>query len=228
MNDEPMSPEEKQRLAQQLEAEGRMPSRADFVNGFLRQFVMPVVPACPIILSGPSGVGKDTIIDKWSQANPRIRKVVTYTTRAPREGEVDGVHYHFVTKAKFDELVESGAFLEWKEVHGHFYASPLSDTLQLVKDGFFPVLKIDVQGAMDAMELLPGCMSFFIAPPSMEELERRIRERKSETPEQIEARLATAREEMSLQDEYDFVIINDVVEEVIDRLDIILCSRVHR
>lgn len=174
-----------------------------------------------IILSGPSGVGKDTVIDAWRTRNPRVRRVVAYTTRPPRPGEVDGVDYHFVSVPRFQHLVEQGAFLEHKEVHGNFYATPLTDMEAMLENGFLAILKIDVQGALTAMELRPDATTIFILPPSWQDLERRIQFRGSDAPEVIERRLQDARAEMSLADRYQYRIYNDRITSAVDRLEAI-------
>ena len=171
-----------------------------------------------IILSGPSGVGKDTIIDAWAVRDPRVKRVVAYATRAPRPGEQDGLDYHFVSVQKFHELAGDGAFLEHKEVHGNFYATPLADLDSMLEQGLIAILKIDVQGALAAMELRPEALTVFISPPDMNELERRIRDRGSDDPAAIERRLANAREEMAVADRYHFHLVNDSVPHVVDQL----------
>src|SRR5689334_15018289 len=125
-----------------------------------------------VILSGPSGVGKDTVLAAWQSSNPRVQRVVAYTTRAPRAGEQNGVDYHFVSRARFDELVEANAFLEHKIVHGNYYATPLADMEAMLNAGKIAVLKIDVQGAMEAMRLRPDALSIFLLPPNVEDLEK--------------------------------------------------------
>lgn len=171
-----------------------------------------------VILSGPSGVGKDTVLDAWIKADPRVARVVTYTTRAPRDGELDGVDYNFVDLETFMFLEKEGCFWEHKVVHGNYYASPKKDTLELVARGKIPVLKIDVQGALEVMPLLTGELSVFILPPSLEELERRIRGRGTDDEETIQRRLRNAREEMALADRYALQIVNDDVGAVVRRL----------
>jgi len=172
-----------------------------------------------VILSGPSGVGKDTVLDAWKKSNPRVQRVVAYTTRQPRNGEVDGVDYHFVSRSRFDELIEEGAFLEHKLVHGNCYATPLADMEGMLLAGKIAVLKIDVQGAMEAMRLRPDAVSIFLLPPTEEDLERRIRGRATDSEEVIERRLSDARYELSLADRYASRVVNDDIERVVRELN---------
>jgi guanylate kinase len=172
-----------------------------------------------VILSGPSGVGKDTVLEAWKASNPRVQRVVAYTTRQPRNGEVNGVDYHFVTRQRFDELVEEGAFLEHKLVHGNCYATPLSDMEALLIAGQIAVLKIDVQGAMEAMKLRPEALSIFLLPPTVEDLEKRIRGRGTDSEEVIERRLEDARYELALADKYTAHVVNDDIERVVRELN---------
>ena len=171
-----------------------------------------------VILSGPSGVGKDTVIDAWRAADPRVRRVVAYTTRAPRPGEIDTVDYHFVTPDRFQELAALGHFLEFKEVHGNFYATPLRDMEQMLEEGLIAVLKIDVQGALTAMALRPEAETVFILPPSDQELERRIRGRGADSEESILRRLQNARDEIAQSQHYRHRLVNESVEDVVAEL----------
>ena len=171
-----------------------------------------------IILSGPSGVGKDTVIDAWRARDPRVERVVAYTTRAPRAGEVDGVDYHFVTVDEFLECAEGGEFLEAKEVHGHHYATPLKDLEAMLSQSKVAVLKIDVQGALTVMALRPEAVSVFLLPPGAGELERRLRARGTDAPAKIEERLENARGEIALSERYAHRIVNDDVDAVVSRL----------
>jgi guanylate kinase len=172
-----------------------------------------------VILSGPSGVGKDTVIGAWKKLRPEVVRVVAYTTRNKREGETDGIDYHFVTPARFLEMVELGEFLEWKLVHDNFYGTPQNDMQSLLDNGKIAVLKIDVQGAVTAMEKRPDAISIFLLPPSMEELERRIRGRKSDTEEVIQVRLRNAKEEMEFADRYQHRIVNDDLDRCVREID---------
>lgn len=178
-----------------------------------------------VILSGPSGVGKDTVLQAWTLVNPRIRKVVAYTTRAPRTGEVDGIDYNFVTREEFLAKAECGDFLEWKEVHGNLYATPLKDMESILAAGDIALLKIDVQGALDVIKLRNDAVAIFLLPPSWDELERRIRNRKQDTPEQIEKRLANARGELELADRYHVRVVNDDVNRAVAELEAIVGER---
>ena len=171
-----------------------------------------------VILSGPSGVGKDTVIDAWAARDPRVARVVAYTTRAPRVGERDGVDYRFVTVDSFLECAEMGDFLEAKEVHGHHYATPLKDMEALLAAGKVAVLKIDVQGALAAMALRPDAISVFLLPPDPHELERRLRERGTDDPATIARRLENARGELALSERYAHRLVNDDVASVVERL----------
>lgn len=161
-----------------------------------------------VILSGPSGVGKDTIIDAWREMNPRVERVVAYTTRSPRPGEVDGVDYNFVSVSDFQNKASQGEFLEFKEVHGNWYATPLTDMEDLLRGGKIAILKIDVQGALHAMSLRKDAVSVFILPPSMEELEARIRGRGLDDSEVIEKRLLNAQDEVAMAPKYQHRIVN--------------------
>ncbi len=172
-----------------------------------------------VILSGPSGVGKDTIIDAWREVNPKVERVVAYTTRTPRQGEVSGVDYNFLSLAEFQTKAENGDFLEFKEVHGNWYATPLTDMESLLSAGKVAILKIDVQGALHAMSLRKDAISVFILPPSMDELENRIRGRGLDDPEVIEKRLVNAQDEVALAPKYQHRIVNLDVDMTVSMLD---------
>lgn len=175
-----------------------------------------------VILSGPSGVGKDTVIDAWRAANPKVKRVVAYTTRLPRPGEENGVDYNFVTVEDFHKLAESDHFLEFKEVHGNWYATPLKDLDQMLEAGLIAILKIDVQGALAAMKLRPDAKTIFLLPPNDEELVRRITGRGTETAEIIEKRLQNARDEINLSTHYQHRVVNADLEETVRQIEDIL------
>lgn len=172
-----------------------------------------------VILSGPSGVGKDTVLDAWMARDPRVQRVIAYTTRPMRAQEVNGVDYQFVTVDRFRELIAAGAFLEFKEVFGNLYGTPILEMEEMLSQGKIAVLKIDVQGALTAMKLRPDALTIFIMPPSIEELERRITSRGTDDPDVIARRLRTAHDEMALRSEYQFVVVNHDVEALVRQLE---------
>ena len=172
-----------------------------------------------VIISGPSGVGKDTIINAWKEANPLVERVITYTTRPPRDGEVDGVDYHFVTEKVFLGMAKKGEFLEHKEVHGNRYGTPVDGVASKVNAGKIAVLKIDVQGALTLMPKISGLVSIFLMPPSIEELERRLRNRKTETATQIRTRIRNAKKEMAASVHYTATVVNDSVDRAVKEIE---------
>ena len=180
------------------------------------------MPSNLVILSGPSGVGKDTVLDAWSHADKRVERVVVYTTRPMRATETNGVDYKFVSVEEFRALIAGGAFLEFKEVFGNLYGTPLLDMEDMLAAGKIAVLKIDVQGALTAMKLRPEALTVFIMPPSIQELERRIRQRATDPTEVIERRLRTAHEEMALASEYQHVLVNRDVRETVGQLEALI------
>ncbi len=171
-----------------------------------------------VILSGPSGVGKDTVIDAWKVRDPGVERVIARTTRPKRENEIDGVDYAFITEGEFLRLASDGFFLEYKNVFGNYYGTPLVDMEQILKEGRTAVLKIDVQGALTVMSLRPDAITVFILPPSNEELERRIVGRNTDAPDVIAKRLSTAHDEMALANHYQHQIINESVDAVVGQL----------
>lgn len=175
-----------------------------------------------VIVSGPSGVGKDTVINAWRQANPRVERVVTYTTRKMRQGEKKGIDYHFVTDQDFLKMARAGEFLEHKEVHGNRYGTPVEGLAEIVNAGKIAVLKIDVQGALTILPKLPGAISIFLMPPSMEELEMRLRNRDTETDSQIKTRIRNAKREMAAAVHYSAKVVNDEVMRAVAEMETIV------
>lgn len=171
-----------------------------------------------VIVSGPSGVGKDTVIDAWTAADPTVKRVVACTTRAPRQGEVDGVDYRFLDKCEFMARADAGEFLEHKLVHGNYYATPVDQVERLLAEGKTAVLKIDVEGALTVMEKRPDAVAVFVLAPSDEELERRIRGRGTEDEPVILARLAAARDEIAHATHYHYQVVNDDLDAVVQFL----------
>jgi len=164
-------------------------------------------------------VGKDTVLDAWMAHNPRVRRVVACTTRAPRPGEVDGVDYHFLSEAEFHRRAEAQAFLEHKEVHGRWYATPSTQLDRMLETGLVAVLKIDVQGALEVMARRADAVSVFLLPPSDEELERRIRDRGTEAAAAIALRLMNAREEIAQARSYRHQVVNADVRLTVAQLE---------
>ena len=171
------------------------------------------------VLAGPTAVGKGTVSADIRARYPEIWLSVSATTRPPRPGEVDGVHYHFVSEAEFDRMVEAGELLEWAVVHGrHRYGTPRRAVEQALEDGIPALLEIDLQGARQVRVTMPDALFVFLAPPSREELVRRLVGRGTETAEERERRLQTADRELAAQPEFDVTIVNDDVRRATDEL----------
>ncbi len=149
------------------------------------------------------------------EARPDLRFAVSYTTRAPRPEEVDGVHYRFVDDETFDAIADAGGFLEWAEIFGHRSGTPAADVEAAREAGSDVLLEVDVQGARSVRERVPDAVLVFLQPPSEEELERRLRERGTEAGPDLERRLAEARREMAAASEFDHVVVNDLVEAAV-------------
>ena len=184
------------------------------------------------ILSAPSGAGKTTLLKRVMADLPGLAFSVSHTTRQPRSGEQDGVDYHFVSRDRFEAMREQGIFLEWAEVHGNLYGTSRPAVLAQLATGFDVILDLDVQGAaiLRASAAIPAA-SLFISPPSLLELERRLRGRETDSEETILLRLKNARKEMQAAVDYEYLIINDRLEQAIDTLRAIVIaerSRGHR
>ena len=176
------------------------------------------------IIAGPSGVGKGTIIQALFAQQKNLYFSVSATTRAPRPGEVDGVHYHFLTREQFLRWIEEDAFLEHAEYIGNFYGTPKRYVDEAMDRGEDVILDIEVQGAEQVYQKRPDTIRIFIAPPSWQELERRLTSRGTETPEKVRGRLARAREEFSYAEGYNYVVINNTVEEAVRAIQAIICA----
>jgi guanylate kinase len=166
------------------------------------------------VLSGPSGVGKDSVIELIRARAPWVWLSVSVTTRRIRESETDGVHYHFVDRAEFGRLAETGQLLEWAEFAGNRYGTPRAAVLERLEAGEPVLLEIDLQGARLVRESMPDARLVFLAPPSWEELVRRLTGRGTEPPEVIERRLAAAKIELAAESEFDETLVNTSVEDV--------------
>jgi len=161
-----------------------------------------------IVLSGLSGVGKDAVLTRLRQSAFPLEFIVTVTTRAPRPNEKDGVHYHFVSEAEFQKMIDNNQLLEWATVYGNRYGPPKEPVRQALQAGKDVVIKVDVQGAATIKKLVPEAVFIFLAPPSMEELAARLQQRHTETAADLELRLKTAAEEMETLPTFDYLIIN--------------------
>lgn len=174
------------------------------------------------VFAAPSGAGKTTLVHAVVTKHPELRFSISYTTRKPRRNEADGVDYLFVTKSEFMRLRDRGEMLEYAEVFDNYYATSRSQVEEHLADDRNVVLEIDWQGARQVRESMPECVTIFILPPSVEELERRLRDRRTDTPEVIERRLRDALSDMSHWDEFDHVIINDDLNQAISDLEDVL------
>lgn len=171
------------------------------------------------IISGPSGTGKGTICKRLLETDPQLRLSVSVTTRAPREGEVDGREYHFISREAYMELLEEGGLLEHASVYGKtLYGTPRGPVIDWLEQGMDVILEIDVQGAFQVRENYPECILIFVLPPSMEELRSRMMGRGSETKETMAARLGEAQREIDLASRYDYRVVNDDIGHAVDEV----------
>jgi guanylate kinase len=171
-----------------------------------------------LVVSGPSGAGKGTLVDRLTAARPECVFAISSTTRPRREGEADGVQYEFVTREEFERRIAQGYFLEWAEVHGQLYGTPARFVDEGVRQGRVVVLDVDVQGGASVRHARPEAVSVFIYPPSLDALRQRLLGRGTESGEVIERRLGNAPAEMAQYVEYQYLIVNDDVERAASRL----------
>ena len=174
-------------------------------------------------ISGPSGVGKGTIVKKFLERRKEVGVSVSCTTRAPRTGEVNGKDYFFITREEFLRRKDEGGFLEWDEHFGNFYGTPKAFVEEQLKKRSL-ILEIDVVGALNAKKHFPDCALIMIVPPSVDELKKRLEGRQSETEEQVCSRLQRLDYELSKADEYDYVVVNDDLENAVNKLEEIYLS----
>ncbi len=181
-----------------------------------------------IVISGPSGVGKGTIVRRILSECDKIRLSVSATTREPRTEDIEGVTYFFKTEDEFRSMIENGDFLEWAQYNGNYYGTPIGAVEETLKDGCDVLLEIDVQGAVNVMDKHREGIYIFIAPPSVEALRERLFGRGSEQPEEIESRVAAAEAELEMKDKYDYIVVNNIlddavreIKDIIERKDVL-------
>lgn len=180
----------------------------------------------PLILSSPSGGGKTTIAKQLLERRKDVGYSVSCTTRAPRDGEVDGRDYYFLSREAFLAKRDGGAFAEWAEVHGRLYGTLKSEIERVLGSGRHVIMDIDVQGARQLRGVFPKCVTVFVLPPSGEVLLDRLRRRKSESPQQLVTRLNSALDELRAVEEYQYVVVNDDLDQAVRRVGSILDAEV--
>ena len=176
------------------------------------------------IISGPSAVGKGTIVKRILKSDGKVHLSVSATTRNPREGEEEGVSYYFMSDEQFVKAVGEGGFLEHASVHGHYYGTPKAPVMSQLKAGRDVILEIDVQGAMQVKESYPDGVFIFILPPSVDALRSRIMHRGTESEEDIQVRLGAAQREMEYLEHYDYYVVNDDLEKAVDSVKKIMAA----
>ena len=187
------------------------------------------MPGNLFIVCAPSGAGKTTLVDALLKGDPAIRLSTSYTTRSPREGEMDGVDYNFVDKARFESMIASGDFLEHALVHGNYYGTSRKWIEGEIAGDHDVLLEIDWQGAAQVRKIFPHLVGMFILPPSIAELRKRLQGRGKDAPETIERRIAGAREEISHVLEFEYIIVNDRFEQALDDIrSVVRAARVSR
>ena len=171
------------------------------------------------VISGSSGVGKGTVINEFLKKHPDFKLSISCTTRGKREGEEHGVNYFFLSKDEFDNCVKNNEFLEWAEFSGNCYGTKKTFVEKCLNNGENLILEIDTKGALNVKKIMPEAVLIFIAPPSFEELEARLRGRHTETEEAIQKRLASIKLEIENSKNYDYTVINDTIENAVKRIE---------
>ena len=177
-----------------------------------------------IVISGPSGAGKGTICKALLEKHQNIYLSVSATTRSPRDGEIDGINYYFLTKESFEEKVAQNGFLEYANVHGNFYGTPKVNVEKMLEEGKDVILEIDIQGALQVKENFKEGVFIFILPPSMEELKKRIIKRGSETEESLMTRFKNAYKEINYVSKYNYAVVNDTLELAVSKVESIIAA----
>lgn len=193
-------------------------------------FAPPSPPPLLIVISGPSGVGKDSVIQRMKERNLPFHFVVTATTRPPRPGEKHGVDYFFISQAEFAEMIEKGELLEYAIVYNDYKGVPKEQVRQALASGKDVLMRVDVQGAATIRRICPGALLIFLTTQSEEEMVGRLQARQSESPEQLKLRIATARQELKRMDEFDYVVVNrqGQLDETVDTILAIIQAEHHR
>ncbi len=174
------------------------------------------------VISGCSGVGKGTVINKFMERNKDFILSVSCTTRKPREGEIDGIHYFFISKEQFEQNIKDDKFLEYAQFAENYYGTKKKYIKQKFEEGYNIILEIETQGALQVKEKMPEAVLIFIAPPSIEELEQRLRGRHTEDEATIQKRLAQVKTELERSKQYDYVVINDDVDRAVAEIESIV------
>lgn len=175
-----------------------------------------------VLYTGSSGVGKGTILDELKKRDPNIKVSISNTTRNKRNGEIDGVHYNFVTREQFEKLIKENGYLEYAEYCDNYYGTPKKAVEDMLDDGYTVILEIEVQGGLQIMKKHPDVLSIFILPPSMDVLEKRLRSRGTEEEETIQKRLEQAKNEIAFKDKYRYNVVNAELDKAVEQvLDII-------
>lgn len=177
-----------------------------------------------IVVSGPSGTGKGTVCTELLTQTPELAYSISATTRKPRTGEIDGQNYYFLNKATFEKMIGDGGFLEYANVYGNYYGTPLGKIEERLAAGEDILLEIDTQGALNVMEKCPEGLFIFLLPPSISELERRIRGRGSETEDSLGKRLGAAKAEIAIGKKYDYIVVNDTVKNAVKHIKSIMIA----
>lgn len=171
-----------------------------------------------VVVSAPSGCGKDTVINALRESDFKFEKTVSDTTRVMREGEANGVDYTFIDETTFKNRIENGYYLEYTVYNGNFYGTPKSEVEKHLEKGECVLMKIEVEGAGNVRKLMPEAVSVFLVPPSMEELEKRLKGRGTETEDSLKKRFETAKEELARAPEYDYIVVNDEISKCVEKI----------